>query len=42
MNIYSNYQDRLIMVDELRQLNYVDTLVVEALNWWLEDVQNNK
>ena len=30
------------MVDELRQLNYVDTLVVEALNWRLETVQNNK
>jgi len=42
MNIYSNYQDPLIMVDKLWQLNYVDTLVVEALNWWLEAVQNNK
>ena len=42
MNIYSNYQDPLIMVDKLWQLNYVDTLVVEALNWWLEAVRNNK
>ena len=42
MNIYSNHQDPLIMVDKLWQLNYVDTLVVEALNWWLEAVRNNK